>query len=210
MTKSEAAFRFSADRLAEMGKLYFWTFTFKETLDLKDTRKRWNHLLTLIRRKWPKACGLRVFELHESHGLHVHLLTNKHIDVNECRKLAKRSGWGRIHVQRINKDRTGYMAKYLSKERPKGLRGWRLWAAFGDQWEWTKVANIEIDSLYSRIYRGLANSYGWKGNQGFCQKSQLAHKMSLLTIAHGWEPGLGPDGKPYHLCTRRELLEPES
>ena len=30
MTKSEAAFLLSADRLATQGRLYFWTFTFAE------------------------------------------------------------------------------------------------------------------------------------------------------------------------------------
>ncbi|MES2439899.1 MAG: hypothetical protein V4584_12555 [Verrucomicrobiota bacterium] len=75
MTKSEAAFLLSCDRLAKQGRLYFWTFTFAEVLDLVDTRKRWNHLLTLLRRRWPEACGLRIFELHKEHGLHVHLLS---------------------------------------------------------------------------------------------------------------------------------------
>jgi transposase len=32
---------------------------------LMDTRKRWNHLLTLMRALWPLMRGLRVFEMHE-------------------------------------------------------------------------------------------------------------------------------------------------
>jgi hypothetical protein len=206
MTKSEAAFRFSADRLADLGKIYFWTFTFKDVLDLKETRKRWNHLLTLIRREWPKACGLRVFELHESHGLHVHLLTNKFIHVNVCRQMAKRSGWGRIHVVRITKDRTGYLAKYLSKDRPGGLKRWRLWAAFGTDWVWTKVAQVEIESLYATIYRALAECYAWKGNKSFKERSALVREMILRTMGNDWEPGLGPRGKPYSECLPHELL----
>ena len=50
--------------------------SFGELLDIKATRKRWNHLLTLMRQRWSKLCGLRVFELHEFHGLHVHLKTS--------------------------------------------------------------------------------------------------------------------------------------
>jgi len=61
---------------------------------VKDTRKRWNHLLTLLLRRWPKLQGLRVFELHKEHGLHVHLLTNQFIDGDEARKLALKAGWG--------------------------------------------------------------------------------------------------------------------
>jgi hypothetical protein len=45
MTKSKAAFC-----VAELGKqrLYLWTFAFKEFLAVKERRKRWNHLLTLL------------------------------------------------------------------------------------------------------------------------------------------------------------------
>ena len=68
---------------------------------IKETRKRWNYLLTLLLRSWPELQGLRVFELHEQHGLHVHLITNQFIDVNRARELATQAGWGRIHVTRM-------------------------------------------------------------------------------------------------------------
>ena len=115
MSKSKAAFEFSAQKLGKE-KLYFWTFTFAEVLDIKATRKRWNHLLTLLRRRYPKLCGLRAFELHEEHGLHVHLVTNAWIDVNEARAMAKKAGWGRIHVKRIPAEKASYLGKYLTKE----------------------------------------------------------------------------------------------
>lgn len=142
MNKSKAAFLFSAERLANRG-LYMWTFTFAEVLDIKDTRKRWNHFLTLMKRRWPDLCGLRVFELHESHGLHVHLITNRFVDVNECRPMAKKAGWGRVHVQRVSAERAQYLSKYLSKEREPCLKRWRLWAGFGD-WERVMVKDIEL------------------------------------------------------------------
>jgi len=201
MKKTEAAFLLSVERLAEQGRLYFWTFTFADTLDLVATRKRWNHLLTLIRAKWPDACGLRVFEMHEEHGLHVHLLTNKRIDVNECRKLAKQAGWGRIHVERIPRAKASYLAKYLSKERPPALRKWRLWAGFGKSWEWSKVSNLVADSLFSSIYRGLAKALQWEGNKGFKGRMALVEMMAEVTITEGWKPGFGPDGEPYSLDT---------
>lgn len=46
MTKSKAAFLFASQTLGKQ-PLYLWTFTFKELLAVKETRKRWNHLLTL-------------------------------------------------------------------------------------------------------------------------------------------------------------------
>jgi len=112
MNKSRQAFLFSTQTLGKHS-LYMWTFTFAEVLDIKDTRKRWNYLLTLLRRRWPDLCGLRVFELHQSHGLHVHLVTNRFIDVNEARKLSNKAGWGRIHVARISTEKSVYLAKYL-------------------------------------------------------------------------------------------------
>ncbi len=206
LTRSEAAFLFSCDRLALQGRLYLWTFTFAEVLDLVDTRKRWNHLLTLIRRKWPEVCGLRVFELHKEHGLHVHVLTNKRIDVNECRLLSKRSGWGRIHVERIPKEKTPYLAKYLSKERPQAFRRWRLWAGFGKKWDWTKVAQIQVESLFANVARGLRDSFRWKGNRDYHERKLMIEAVVENTILHGWTPGLGPGGLAYHACNPAQLV----
>lgn len=137
MNKSKAGYLFATETLGKQS-LYMWTFTFKEALDVKDTRKRWNHLLTLLKAEFANLCGLRVFEVHEFHGLHVHLVTNRFLDVNKARLLAEQAGWGRIHVKRIPIEHAGYLAKYLSKERPPCLKRWRLWAGFGN-WDWTRV-----------------------------------------------------------------------
>src|SRR5439155_27132486 len=121
MTKSKAAFLFASQTLGKQ-RLYLWTFTFRELLAVKKTRKLWNHLLTLLLREWPNLQGLRVFELHPGgHGLHVHLITNQFIDVNRARELATQAGWGRIHVRPMPSEHSGYLAKYLSKERPPCL-----------------------------------------------------------------------------------------
>ena len=181
MKKTHIAFQMSTERLADRGRLYFWTFTFAEKLDIKETRKRWNHLLTLMRRQWPNLCGLRVFELHKSHGLHVHLLTDRFIDVNAARIMAKRAGWGRIHVQRMRKSEAGYLGKYLSKDRPPCFKGWRLWAAFGCDWDWTKVSNLQKNSAFSRVYRYFKEVFDWHGNQGFF------NRMEKVSGALQWE-----------------------
>jgi len=170
MNKSKAAFLFSAENLAKTG-LYMWTFTFAEVLDIKDTRKRWNHFLTLMKRRWPDLCGLRVFELHKSHGLHVHLITNRFVDVNECRPMAKKAGWSRVHVQKVSAERAQYLAKYLSKEREPCFKRWRLWAAFGD-WERSKVKDIELDTPRAKIYRLCKTVLGWEGNHQFNERMQ--------------------------------------
>jgi hypothetical protein len=196
MTKSKAAFVFASQTLGKQ-RLYLWTFTFKELLAVKETRKRWNHLLTLLLRQWLNLQGLRVFELHQEHGLHVHLITNQFIDVNRARELATRAGWGRIHVTPMPSEHAGYLAKYLSKERPECLYRWRLWAGFGKAWEWTKVKDVLRETLFSRVYRACKEWKGWTGRGEFFERMELAREIMFLSIEHGWEPGKGPDGVAY-------------
>lgn len=204
MRKSQTAFLFSAERLAEHG-LYMWTFTFRDVLDIKDTRKLWNHLLVLLRRKWPDLCGLRVFELHDKHGLHVHLVTNRYIRVEEARKLAKRAGWGRIHVVRTTADGAKYLAKYLNKERERCFRHWRLWAGFG-KWDWSRVKDIALESPRSAIWAACKNGFQWEGNHGFRDKKSMVEFLYVRTIEEGWELGRGPDGRDYGDCLPEELM----
>lgn len=198
MSKSKAAFLFASKTLGQQ-ELFLWTFTFKEVLSVKDTRKRWNHLLTLILRKWPNLQGLRVFELHEEHGLHVHLLTNQFIDVNSARELAQQAGWGRIHVRRAAIEQTGYLAKYLSKERPECLKRWRLWAGFGAGWEWTKVKDVIYETIFSKIYRSCKEWKQWSGRGRFFDRMRVVRQMMIETIENGWEIGRGPGGLPYRM-----------
>jgi len=185
MKKSQITFEFAAQSLAKDG-LYFWTFTFAEILPIKDTRKRWNHFLTLLRRRWPNLCGLRVFELHEFHGLHVHLLTNRFLDVNEARKLAQKAGWGRIHVMRANADTGKYLAKYLSKEREPCFKGWRLWAGFGN-WDWSRVKDIEIESSLGTIWKACIETFHWKGNRKFFQRQNVVRQLYFKSIDENWD-----------------------
>jgi hypothetical protein len=173
---------------------------------VKETRKRWNHLLTLLLRQWPNLQGLRVFELHQEHGLHVHLVTNQFIDVNRARELATQAGWGRIHVAPMPSEHSGYLAKYLSKERPDCLFRWRLWAGFGKGWEWTKVKDVVRDTLFSRVYRACKEWRGWTGRGEFCERMDLVRQMIVLTIERGWEAGLGPDRTSYPMCCESELI----
>jgi hypothetical protein len=206
MNKSKAAFLFASRTLGKDDRLFMWTFTFKDVLNVKDTRKKWNYLLTLLLRAWPMLQGVRVFELHEEHGLHVHLVTNSFIDVNHARVLAEKAGWGRIHVKRIPAGRVGYLAKYLSKERPECLKRWRLWAGFGKSWEWTKVNDVVSESAFSQIYRACKEWRGWTGRGGFFRRMSLVREILIKTIEEGWEIGRGPAGKSYGACCREELV----
>jgi len=180
MNKSRQAFLFSAQRLSEQG-LYMWTLTFRELLAVKETRKRWNHLLTLIRRRWPELCGLRVFELHKHHGLHVHLVTNRRIDVNVVRALAKQAGWGRVNVKRIPADRASYLAKYLGKDRPEAFYRWQLWGGFG-KWDWSRVGDILVESGRSTSWRQCQQELGWTGRTNFHQRQLIAIRRYVQNL----------------------------
>ena len=204
MTKSKAAFLFACSHLGKE-KLYLWTFTFADLLPVKDTRKRWNHLLTLLLLTWPDLRGIRVFELHKEHGLHVHLVTNQFIDVNKARELAQQAGWGRIHVTPMPAEHVGYLAKYLSKERPECLKRWRLWDTFGQGWNPTKVKDVEKQTLLSIIYRACKEWQEWEGKGDFFTRMDFTRQMLFKTIENGWKPGLGPNDKPYWMCCDEEL-----
>jgi hypothetical protein len=158
-----------------------------------------------MKRRWPKLCGLRVFELHQYHGLHVHLVTNHWIDVNEARELAHKAGWGRIHVKQIPTESAAYLGKYLSKSRPECFRGWRLWAGFGE-WEWTKVKDLVFECRFCRIYRACKEWLNWQGNRDFFGRMGLVGRIELATIINGWEDGRGPNGQPYSKCGIAALL----
>ena len=203
MTKSKAAFQFSTRSLG-MEKLFMWTFTFAELIEVKLTRKRWNHLRTLLLQTWPNLKGIRVFELHKEHGLHVHLVTNRFIDVNKARKLAQQAGWGRIHVMRMPQEHAGYLGKYLSKERPKCLKRWRLWAGFGD-WDWTKVKDVVKEGLFGTIYGACKEWQEWTGRGQFFERMDFVRQMVFKTIENDWSPGLGPGNKAYWMCCGEEL-----
>lgn len=195
MNKSHAAFLMSSKRM-KASRRYYWTVTASNLLAVDETRHRWNHLLTLLAREYPHLRGLRVFELHLEHGLHVHLETNQWLDVGRVRQLAERAGWGRIHVVRRPEWYARYIAKTLSQPRPKCLSGWRLWAPFG-KWSATKVRDVIHDTLFTRTYRAVKQWLGWTGNQGFFDRMRFVRRIIRATVENDWPDARGPDGRPY-------------
>jgi hypothetical protein len=205
MKKTKVAFQYSCRTLGET--VFFWTFTFRECLDVKEARKQWNTFLTRLRKRYPDFSGVRVFEMHESHGIHVHLLTRRWLSVVALREIiatARKTAWGRIHVVRAREGVGDYLAKYLSKERPPCLKGWRLWAGFGD-WEWTRVKDIEVESPLSLIYRACKEAFRWTGKRGYFDRIRTVRFLEMKSIIEGWEYGFGPNGKRYGECTSSEL-----
>lgn len=195
MTRSHAAFLMSSNRLAGRAR-FFWTITAPGPTAVKQTRVRWNHLRTLLLRQYPGLQGLRVFELHEECGLHVHVATNRFLDAQKIRELAARAGWGRVHVQRRSPHFIRYIGKTLSRTRAECLRNWKLWAPFG-KWTSTRVKDVVSDTLFSRTYRACKDWLNWTGSVGFFGRMDFVRRVMVATLEHDWPDGLGPGGRPY-------------
>src|SRR5205823_12412044 len=99
--KSRFAFEFTVRKmLRQTGRLYFWTFTFREVHSLRAAMRLWNQFLTLLKRKL-QFRGVRVLELHEEHGCHFHVVTNERFPIRQILALGERYGFGRINVRRV-------------------------------------------------------------------------------------------------------------
>jgi hypothetical protein len=141
--------------LRQDAKLYFWTFTLREVHSLKAAMQLWNQFLTLLKRNLGFR-GVRVLELHEEHGCHFHVITNRRFPIRKILSMRERYGFGRIDVRRITDaaQAISYVCKYLSKRREGCLKGARLWSAFG-KIERTRVRDVLVDTPKVRLLRRI-------------------------------------------------------
>ncbi len=154
--KSRFAFEFTVRKmLRQSGKLYFWTFTFREVHSQKTAMELWNEFLTLLKRKL-QFRGVRVLELHEDHGCHFHVITNQRFAIEKILQFSARYDFGRLNVKRVSDSAKaiGYVCKYLSKRRPGCLKRARLWSAFG-KIERTRVKDVLTDTPMTRLLRRI-------------------------------------------------------
>jgi len=135
MNLSRAAFLLSVIKLEKAtGRLYFWTFTFLTCQDDDVACAKWAEMCMNARRHFAGVHGLRVLELHDSHGIHFHLLLNKRFPIRRMLALAKPFGFGRIGVEAADDGAGDYLAQYLKpgQNAEDGLKKHRRrWGAFG-------------------------------------------------------------------------------
>jgi hypothetical protein len=183
-------------------KLFFWTFTYRDVHSLKFAMRLWNEFLTILKRKLGFR-GVRVLELHDEHGVHFHVITNKRYKIGTILAIGERYGFGRTHVQWIKNVAGGiaYLCKYLSKPRAMCLKRVRLWAAFGNV-ERTRVSDIIVDSPFVRVLREVMGSpspdelRGEAGSAGSRKRARQRNFLKAIPIA--WEDYLSefdPDYK---------------
>src|ERR1035437_8566171 len=116
MTKTQYAFTFSCEQFFRMNpQVYFWTFTFKSVpIDDSYAMMDWDTFHTRLCDRYPEMWGLRVTELHRSHGIHFHFFINIRIPLDVMRTITYGTGhingrnrytdFGRIEVQKCDKD----------------------------------------------------------------------------------------------------------
>jgi len=173
--RSYFAFRFTVEEMIDNlrnGKLWFWTFTFKDVLDVDVACKRWQKFLggwnqrgSLIE-AYPHVAGVRVYEMHPgtverpSHGLHIHAIVDCRLSVDVVRVLWHRHAGqdSRLQVEVIPPERAFYIGKYLSpSRRHPALDGKQLWAAFGICTDHrTRCKDIVIQNAWVEAYKFLS------------------------------------------------------
>lgn len=157
LSKTAGAFTFSAEKLFKESKsVYFWTFTFISVpLDDEYAMEDWAVFHRRLKNNFPKIKGLRVCELHRSHGIHFHALVNQRLSIKRMKQIF-RGTWnltghnryldfGRVSVTKCNKDTIAYMAKYLTKQ-------YRRHYSFGHRRRWGTIGGFKAVRTRDIVY----------------------------------------------------------
>lgn len=209
--KTAMAFRFSAERLFDFNDhIYMWTFTFPVTLrNDEECMRIWNRFHQTLKWHFPLIKGLRVVEIHTNevhfnatHGIHFHVLVNHRISYDRMAILAKKAGFGRIHVTPCeNAGAALYLSKYLWKDNQIRFRA-RRWGPIGG-FRHTRVKDVEYVTVFTANrfdmfgarqvsfngcveLRRLTDLYGsWKSwaPDTFCS---FADNEGMRLFPHGW------------------------
>jgi len=128
---------------------------------------------------FPVIEGVRVCELHKSHGIHFHLLINIRIPIRRMKEIAfgngqivgrnRWIGFGRMSVKKADKDCIGYLSKYMTKGYTDRNKFWgrRRWGTINGKYgcllQPTRARDVIIESDSTRnrerIYGRLQCNY---------------------------------------------------
>jgi hypothetical protein len=161
-SKTAGAFLFSCDRLfAESEHVYFWTFTFRQVPRSDEWALwQWNAFMTVFKRHFPLHRGVRVIELHKSHGAHFHALINARIPIDRLQRMAYPMGFGVMWVEQCDSGTANYLAKYLTKsyrEENHFAKGRRRWGAIGG-FKVVRCRDVSYETDYTRSRTALYNT----------------------------------------------------
>jgi hypothetical protein len=195
VTKTAFAFQTSVQRLAEQSRnLYFWTFTFRHVpLNDEYAMADWAALNRRLEYYFPDLRGLRVCELHRSHGIHFHAILNRHVPIDKIRDICRGTGrlngrnryldFGRMSVSRCDPGVAIYLSKYLTKQYRKenGFGRRRRWGTIGG-FKNVKVRDVEVVDDLTRNKRKL---FG-KSQVYFGTMKLIEHYTALWGRVKNW------------------------
>lgn len=128
-----------------------------------------------LRKHFPSLIGVRVCELHRSHGVHFHALFSERVPVDRIRELMVGSGrvhgrnrcldFGRLSVDKCDIKTALYLSKYMSKNyvRTHWFGRRRRWGTVGgcrEGWRATRCKDMVYETAFHRSMRKVA--YGIK------------------------------------------------
>jgi hypothetical protein len=168
LSRTAAAFTFTAERLAkESPALFFWTFTFKNVPATDEhAMEDWAALMRRVEHHFPECQGVRVCELHRSHGIHFHCIVNVRLPIRKLQELMRGSGlltgrnryldFGRMSVTKCDANTIDYLAKYLTKQyrRAHDFARRRRWGCIGG-FKPTRCRDIEYDTIANRNRKSM-------------------------------------------------------
>jgi len=195
LSRTAAAFTFTCERLArEYRKLYFWTFTFKSVpLNDEEAMEEWNMLNRRLQYHFEWIRGVRVCELHKSHGIHFHAIVNGRIPIRRLQEIIvgrrhltghnRYLDFGRMSVTRCDTGTIGYMAKYLCKQ-------YRADNNFGHRRRWGTIGGFNpcrcIDVEYvSPWHKNKYHAFG-RARIDYATCLMLSHYTTLWGAWHDW------------------------
>ncbi len=195
-----AAFDFTCERLFKRCKqVYFWTFTFKSVPLTDDfAMEDWATLRKRLVKKFPSLIGVRVCELHRSHGIHFHVLLSEPVPIHCLRQMMYGSGrvigrnryldFGRLSVSRCDVGTAQYLAKYLRKSyvRTHWFGRRRRWGIVGGGrqtgWQACRCKDVIYDTAFHRNMKELG--HGRQMSPGLCLL--LSHYSNVWGEVESW------------------------
>lgn len=164
MNRSQVAYNLSCALLFRQEQpIYFWTFTFDKLYPDWFLSRAWGDFITDLGNLYGgRLKGIKVAELHETHGIHYHALLNKRIWVEVVRRIGRRYGIGRVYVLRATPGAIAYLEQYIKPSGQSRMSpGIRRWSTVGG-FDGVKCRDIDIDSPYHRVILEMQQLTGIK------------------------------------------------
>jgi hypothetical protein len=129
--RSKLCLKFVLQQLPGTSRV-FWTFTTWSAQDVRIASRQWS--LVARRLVHLKYRFVRVYEMHETHGLHVHVVGAGRLPIEMAYAATRGTIFGHVDVRAVESDGGlhSYLTSYITKARREpAFRGIRVWAACG-------------------------------------------------------------------------------